>query len=327
MLNPTTEPRILWQKPCPSTWVFLAVREEVAMTIRQSAMVSVLAVVTGTSTGSGTTLTENYLLKTGPSGSGIDSTIYESGGVVFLRDILVVQSTYAQGGEVQIRNLNKNGAADAKFWSMYNLGPCSGCTSGLSFLEYPNNGGGAPTFRMVLQDNGDTYLSPSGGNVGIGKMNPTKALDVAGDIKADGTIFAKYQDVAEWVDAREEMPPGTVVVITDGRPGLIEASRRSYDTAVAGVVAKQPGIVLGDKKPGMALVAHTGRVPVMVDASNGPIKAGDLLVTSDTPGMAMKSAAIRLDGIEIHRPGTVLGKALEPISRGRGQILVLLTLQ
>jgi hypothetical protein len=36
------------------------------------------------------------------------------------------------------------------------------------------------------------------------------------------------------------------------------------------------------------LVAATGRVKVKVDASNGPIKIGDLLVTSDKEGFGAR---------------------------------------
>ena len=75
------------------------------------------------------------------------------------------------------------------------------------------------------------------------------------------------------------------------------------------------------------LVAQSGRVRIKVDASYGAIHAGDLLVTSATPGYGMRSEAISLNGIALHRPGTILGKALEPWADGRGAILVLLTLQ
>jgi len=75
------------------------------------------------------------------------------------------------------------------------------------------------------------------------------------------------------------------------------------------------------------LVATTGRVRIKVDASRGPIQVGDLLVTSDLAGVAMKSQPIDVGGIQIHRPGTLIGKALEPLSTGTGEILVLLSLQ
>ena len=50
-------------------------------------------------------------------------------------------------------------------------------------------------------------------------------------------------------------------------------------------------------------------------------------MTSDLPGVAMKSIAIVLGDVSIHRPGTLIGKALEPLPYGTGEILVLLSLQ
>ncbi|HEX7708903.1 MAG TPA: hypothetical protein VF701_20775, partial [Thermoanaerobaculia bacterium] len=73
--------------------------------------------------------------------------------------------------------------------------------------------------------------------------------------------------------------------------------------------------------------ATFGRVKVRVDATKGAIRPGDLLVTSDEPGTAMRSQEIDLGGMKIHRPGTIIGKALEPLEGGRGEILVLLSLQ
>jgi hypothetical protein len=75
------------------------------------------------------------------------------------------------------------------------------------------------------------------------------------------------------------------------------------------------------------LVATTGRVKVKVDASRNPIKIGDLLVASEKTGLAMKSLPITVRGVRIHRPGTIIGKALEPLTTGVGEILILLTLQ
>ena len=54
---------------------------------------------------------------------------------------------------------------------------------------------------------------------------------------------------------------------------------------------------------------------------------GDLLVTSDMPGVAMKSEPIVINGRKLHSPGTLIGKALEPLANGQGEILVLLSLQ
>ena len=49
--------------------------------------------------------------------------------------------------------------------------------------------------------------------------------------------------------------------------------------------------------------------------------------TALTAGMAMKSEPVDIAGIKMHRPGTLIGKALEPLKSGEGEILVLLSLQ
>jgi hypothetical protein len=102
---------------------------------------------------------------------------------------------------------------------------------------------------------------------------------------------------------------------------------RAYDVGVAGVVSAQPGLILGERGDTKSLVAHSGRVRIKVNAGYGAIRAGDLLVTSPTPGHAMVSKPMRVKGVELHRPGTILGKALGSLAKGTGEILVLVTLQ
>lgn len=170
------------------------------------------------------------------------------------------------------------------------------------------------------------------GSVGIGNTNPTHTLDVTGTINASqaitgATINATYQDVAEWVPSSQKLTPGTVVVLDTNHTNQVLASSKSYDTKVAGVVSAQPGISLGQGGDGKLLVATTGRVKVRVDATRAPIKVGDLLVTSDSEGVAMKSIPVDLGSTQIHRPGTIIGKALESMASGTGEILILLSLQ
>jgi hypothetical protein len=190
------------------------------------------------------------------------------------------------------------------------------------------NGGSPLAALTVLQT----------GNVGIGTTNPVAKLEVngaaniAGNLNATGTITggtieAKYQDVAEWVPATTPLPAGTVVTLNPSKSNEVMASISAYDTRVAGVVSERPGLALGEAGKDKALVATTGRVKVKVDATRAPIKIGDLLVTSNQEGVAMKSEPLDLGGTQIHRPGTIIGKALEPLEKGLGEILVLLSLQ
>lgn len=203
--------------------------------------------------------------------------------------------------------------------------------------EDPTNGteDGALVFAPVLNSSGhgtERMRITSVGNVGIGTSTPTKPLDVVGDINASGTITganvkAKYQDVAEWVESSQTLQAATVVVLDKTKSNQVVASTRAYDSRVAGVISLQPGVTLGEEGEGRVLVATTGRVKIKVDASNGPIEIGDLLVTSEREGFAMKSSPVDVGGVLIHRPGTLIGKALEPLSKGTGEILVLLSLQ
>jgi hypothetical protein len=165
------------------------------------------------------------------------------------------------------------------------------------------------------------------GRVGIGTTAPATALHVVGDIVVSGNINAKYQDVAEYVPSTQKLAAGTVVVLDESRDNHVLASKGAYDTRVAGVISAQPGLSLGEKGEGKVLVATTGRVKVRVDATRAPIKIGDLIVTSDVEGVAMKSVPVELGGVAIHRPGTLIGKALESLEKGAGEILVLLSLQ
>ena len=193
----------------------------------------------------------------------------------------------------------------------------------LDFGVYPNGGGGSRTQSMVIANDG---------RVGIRTASPSHTLEVAGTIHATeaitgATINATYQDVAEWVPSTQKLSAGTVVVLDADRTNHVVASRAAYDTKVAGVISEQPGLLLGVGGEGKLMVATTGRVRVRVDATRAPIRIGDLIVTSDRHGMAMRSEPISVGGRQIHAPGTIIGKALEPLEKGVGEILVLLSLQ
>lgn len=134
-------------------------------------------------------------------------------------------------------------------------------------------------------------------------------------------------DLAEPFEMPADVPRGALVVIDDDRPGQLRLSDRSYDTRVAGIVSGangvQPGLTLRQEGvlEGSQRVALTGRVYALADATRYPIRPGDLLTTSDTPGHAMKVTE------HTRAPGAVIGKAMSALKDGKGYVLVLVSLQ
>src|SRR5262249_21889728 len=122
----------------------------------------------------------------------------------------------------------------------------------------------------------------------------------------------------------QEAEPGTLMIL--GETGILVPCSSAYDHRAVGVVSGaenyRPGLVL-DRQPGgiRRPIALMGKVACKVDAHHGAIAAGDLLTTSATPGHAMRVADRKAAF------GAVIGKALRPLSAGRGMIPVLVTLQ
>jgi hypothetical protein len=187
------------------------------------------------------------------------------------------------------------------------------------------------------------------GLVGIGTTTPGAALEVNGTgIKLtagsggsitfqDGTMQSTAWngvlsggDYAESVNVsggREEYGPGDVLVIDPTSEGNFLKSSEPYSTAVTGIYSTKPGLVGRRQLTARAHMkeevpmAMTGIVPTKVSAENGPIKSGDLLVTSSTPGYAMKGTD------RSQMLGAVVGKALGTLDSGAGVIEVLVSLQ
>ncbi len=148
-----------------------------------------------------------------------------------------------------------------------------------------------------------------------------------GDIDVTGVINLLGGDIAEDFDVEDgaTIVPGSVVRIGDS--GCIGVTISPYDTAVVGIVAGAPGFRPALKLDGAPNgntrlpVTLMGKVMCLVDATSSPVKAGDLLTSSLTPGHAMKITA-RERGF-----GAVLGKALRSLESGRGLVPVLAMLR
>jgi hypothetical protein len=156
-------------------------------------------------------------------------------------------------------------------------------------------------------------------------------VDTSGTTYTYNAFVAGGLDYSEYVQLGNEntqYSPGDVIVIDATRTSHFSVSNQPRSHLVAGVYSTKPGVI-GSLHPMDATpkdhevpLALVGRVPCKVSTENGPISVGDLLVTSSTPGYAMRAD-------EDAKPGTILGKALEPLSSsaGLGSIEVLLALQ
>jgi hypothetical protein len=280
-------------------------------------------------------VTLNYLQKGDGAGGTTDSNIFEVTGKVGVGtaspvgrfhvcciDVLAQFETTNAGSNAIVRVIAPNTGQ-----SRFDFGDSDSPTIGRVSYNHPTD-----AFTFFTNNTAQMTIDGSG-RVGIGTTTPTAKLHIAGNatvtgnLTVDGNIAAKYQDVAEWVDTREPLEAGTVVVIDSTTKNRVMASARSYDSKVVGAVSAEPGVVLGEPGEGRTLVAQSGRVRVKADARYGAIRPGDLLVTSPTKGHAMRSRPIDIAGQSMHRPGTLIGKALEALPSGRGEVLVLLTLQ
>jgi hypothetical protein len=144
-----------------------------------------------------------------------------------------------------------------------------------------------------------------------------------------GGTFVAGSDFAESLPAlggKRRYQAGDVLVMSRTRPGAVLRSRKANDPTVIGVYSTRPA-VLGADKGGVTRVgkeeipvAISGIVPVKATARNGAILPGDRLVSSPEPGRAMRAGANP-------RVGTILGKALGALQRGRGTIKLLVMLR
>jgi hypothetical protein len=135
-------------------------------------------------------------------------------------------------------------------------------------------------------------------------------------------------DVAEWFAVEgnaADYGPGDLLAISVDVDRTVTLSSEPYCTLVAGVHATRPGILLTERHvdadhSDMVPMGVVGVVPTKVSAENGPIRRGDLLVSSSTPGHAMK-------GTDRDRMlGAIIGKALADFDGpGTGVIRVMVT--
>jgi hypothetical protein len=190
----------------------------------------------------------------------------------------------------------------------------NGTANGTGVLAQANVDGATNGNALVAE-----LLGTAAGNPAVFKANGNNVarIDQTGKGYFNGGVQASGADVAELFDVEGNLSayePGDVLIISESSDRTVTKSTSPYSTLVAGVYATKPGLYLTEHNAEqnavqqMAPMGVIGVIPTKVCAEGGAIKRGDLLVTSSTPGVAMKADP---DKVKV---GQVLGKALQDYS-------------
>lgn len=164
-------------------------------------------------------------------------------------------------------------------------------------------------FRIESPNNGIVeFAMTKDGNVGIGTSTPTERLVVNGRTKTKTLEITGGGDGAEHFNTIEKLEPGTLVITASD--DMLTSSKAAYSKKIIGIVSGaggiNPGITLQQKNllEGNTLISLWGRVYVKATNSNGDIRAGDLLTSSNFEGQVMKATSRRKSR------NAIIGKAL-----------------
>ena len=215
--------------------------------------------------------------------------------------------------------LFQNGSTFTGTGLLMNFGNSGGSfssTTASRFIDLQNAG----TSRFIVGAYGALTIGDgaTGQNAGIAIGNGGLCVDNDGSCNASTTgrissvsTAVGNSDLAEMYFSNEGLKAGEVVY----QKGGLSVGRASTSTKdlVLGVVSTLPGLIMGQDDASLVVgeVAHpialAGRVPVRLSNENGDIKAGDELMLSSVPGVAMKATST----------GTVIGVALEDFDEER----------
>jgi hypothetical protein len=280
----------------------------------------------------------------------VSGNIHSSSGVVY-PDGTTQTTAYTAGASGYLHLFGNTNPTTTQQGTYLGWNAFTGGMGETDFINNPGTGSGGFAFMGVPPSGSPmtTQMFINGsGNVGIGTTTPNARLEVSGTVQLTSGSGAKmiFQDgsvqsvawngvlsggdYAESVDVigdRKAYEPGDVLVIDPTSEGKFLKSSQPYSTNVLGVYSTKPGVVgrrqtsdrshMAEEVP-MAMV---GVIPTKVCAEGGPIKPGDLLVTSSTPGYAMKGTD------RTQMLGAIIGKALGHLDTGTGVMEVGVSIQ
>jgi len=204
--------------------------------------------------------------------------------------------------------------------------------SGDGLMEFYNSNGN----RTIEIDPSETGTTDAGQIRLYSADGTTVTIEIDGAYNGDGRIITNElqitggSDLSEFFELSDygSIEKGMVVSIDENNPGQLKITQTAFDKKVAGIVSGanqiNPGLIMSQKgtiADGEHLIALSGRVYCMVDASNNPVEVGDMLTTSDVAGHAMKVTEYQ------KAQGAIIGKAMTSLDSGKGLVLVLVSLQ
>jgi hypothetical protein len=273
--------------------------------------------ITGITTISNTTNSVPYIM-----GSG---AFYVAGGISIGKDIWVGGNLYVANIISQTSSilevadplvyLNSNSATynyDIGIFSEFTGGPAGiNAYTGMA-RSYSTNQWNFFSNVKNIPTNGQINFSDTGiiwDTIKAGSILPGANLtyNIGSSTNWYNTIYgvatqAQYADLAERYKSDADYNPGTVVVF--GGEYEITISTKDHDSAVAGVISTNPAYLMNAIAEGLP-VALQGRAPCQVQ---GPIHKGELVVSSNVPGVAQRFIKERFEH------GCIIGKSLENIN-------------
>jgi len=295
--------------------------------------------INGSNVGIGTTAPENLLdLGGGGIGAGLHLGYWEFAQTSYMADAyLSVNAKLTTSSIPNSTNYFSPRWSPGQGMVLAQMGGGSG-----SITFYGINWNGSSTPQLFPNAFTPVLALQYSGNVGIGTTSPAYNLDIAGVARAQsGIVFpdgnkqttawtgvlcgGDYAEAVELAGSKKQYEPGDVLVLSSENENDVQKSSEPYSTMVAGIFATRPGVIgrreslsKGADELPMAMV---GIVPTKVTTQNGPIRKGDLLVTSSRSGYAMRGTH------HARMLGAVIGKAMGNLDSGSGVIEVLVTLQ
>jgi len=245
-----------------------------------------------------------------------------------------IQNLISSTLSIKVRNPSTNDTLNPIVVSLYNVNPGAHQTYdlGTDALQwnklyakdvYATNFHGAlvggtseksDTLKYARATPVNSYVSATDESVANTIVARDNNSNFAANIITAVATQARYADLAEKYDADAIYDPGTVVVFGGVRE--ITVTTIEEDTRVAGVISTNPAYLMNVESEGLA-VALRGKVPCKVI---GPIKKGDILVSSSVLGYAMASRS--------NNPlaASIIGKSLEDkFDLDLGTIMIVVT--